>query len=97
MISNALEAELLRISTDGESSVVIENVLVDGNSVQNFNLARRYTVSSDGRYVVWASQAGNTLQDPAIDMIDLETGSQLRLFTQAEGENAVIHSVAWVD
>lgn len=96
-ISSALQAELLRISPDGNSTVVVDNVLVDSNSVQNFNLDRRYTVSSNGRYVIWASQAGNTLQDPAIDMIDLETGSQLRLFTQAEGENAVIHSVTWVD
>jgi hypothetical protein len=88
---------LLRISGDGNVSVVVDNILVDSNEVQNFNLERRYSVSPDGRFVVWASQEGGTLQNPALDMIDLATGARLRLFSAADGDNSFIRSVTWVD
>lgn len=96
-LSNALEAELLRISPDGDSTVVLDNILVDTNSIQNFGQERRYTVSPDGQFVVWVSQEGSTLQNPAVDMIDLATGSRLRLFTREAMDRTVIRSVTWVE
>lgn len=99
--SNPIEAELIRVYPDGEGEVVTDKVLVNTNQVQPFTLERRYTVSPDGRYVMWIGQDVGVEGDTTLEIFDLEAGVQKRVAQMPAratgGFDVFFSSVTWLE
>lgn len=97
--SNAIEAELIRVYPDGEVEVVTDRILVNTSAVQINNLERRYTVSPDGRYVMWIGRDGGAAGDTTLELMDLEAGVQKRVAQMpalSGSRDVFFSSVTWL-
>ena len=95
-ISQNMMAELVRVYPDGSVESITDTVMADEGTLNLFNNnERHYTVSPDGRYVVWISKDVNS--NTALEIRDLEAGiaGTLAIFTPAFGRD-ILQSVTWV-
>jgi hypothetical protein len=99
-LSNPLQLELLRLTPDGALRLVTERISTATSNLSTLtNINRRYTVSNNGRYVVWISGSEND-NDNALEIADLHTGkstSLIRFDVTARLADLRFLSVTWIE
>lgn len=89
--------ELLHVWLDGRVELVTDTIMADEIQINLFqNNERHFTVSPNGRFVVWISHDGG-LNATTLEMIDLQTGARGRLMTLSQVRlRDILQSVTWV-
>lgn len=99
--SNPIQTQLLHLMPDGTVELITDSILASTNQVQPLALERFYSVSPDGRYLMWIGRDGGLEDDTTLEVLDLETGIQKRVaqmpLRATGGYNILILTVAWVE